>query len=435
MLPAERSTGRCGCPETLALDKYHTLPPMARFKALIIEHGVTFDNPFLFNTYEGIDRFKTKKRILKPTCDGMVVTDTSKDPSLIPAEIIIGNEDKESIVKLGYREKSPIGIQVNADQSIALLDRSTGIVLPLHIQLVEKNPYTDVRVPADIDPDRHPLEDFVGLVGLDRLSIMPFDGCWNWNNGSPCNFCDYNPKSADYDTAKALTNTLKRYDLNIDTWWNASKDRYLQGLAYTMKYIKEHGNIGPHKHLLLMSGNLPESTYVWKIAGEVADTLNTVDPIASYDNYLNVCPHPTVDMLKDMKAKGIKQVQYNLEVIGEKTFAYHCPGKLPYTQFKEKLVEAVDIMGRGNVRSNFVLGLQPIDELLEGVSELAALGVVADYSIFQPKRSTPLEHFPSPSMDTIVAFTTKLADLYKKYGYKAIYCSLSSRSSIINEAL
>jgi len=184
-----------------------------------------------------------------------------------------------------------------------------------------------------------------------------------------------------------------------------------------------------------MSGNLPQPQKVWNNALEVVDTLNNVKGVDSFDNYLNICPHPSLDLLRKAKDKGINQVQYNLEVIGQDVFAQMCPGKMEYNTFTAKLEEAVEVMGFGNVRSNFVLGIQPVEDLLKGVGELADKGVVADYSIFQPKRATALANHPAPSMDTIVHFTKELANIYREHSFHGIYCNLSSRSSIINECL
>ena len=214
-------------------------------------------------------------------------------------------------------------------------------------------------------------------------------------------------------TTRALTNTLKDFGLDIENWWDSTKDRYFASLKYGFDYVMKNEVITPHKHLLIMSGNLPDPTKVWEISQSVTDALNEVKPVNEFDNYLNICPHPNTAILEKAKNSGINQVQYNLEVIGEEVFKKMCPGKMDYQLFKAKLIEAVNIMGFGNVRSNFVLGLQDPDELLEGISELADQGVVADYSIFQPKRATPLANYPTPSMDTIVYFTQKLVKIYK----------------------
>ena len=49
-----------------SLNKYPDLPQLARWKAMLLEYGVNFDNPKLFNNYPGIESFKTKKRALRP---------------------------------------------------------------------------------------------------------------------------------------------------------------------------------------------------------------------------------------------------------------------------------------------------------------------------------------------------------------------------------
>ena len=151
------------------------------------------------------------------------------------------------------------------------------------------------------------------------------------------------------------------------------------------------------------------------------------------DSYLNAPPHSKQTDLISIRECGIKQIQYNMEVYGYKKYTEICPGKTDYHELIKKYMEAVDVFGRGNVRSNFVLGIQPIDELIEGVEILASIGVVSDYSIFQPKRGTKFGSMLPPSIDTVVEFTKYLADVYSRHSFKPIYCSLSSRSSIINE--
>ena len=135
---------------------------------------------------------------------------------------------------------------------------------------------------------------------------------------------------------------------------------------------------------------------------------------------------------------GFNQVAFNLEVIGEDRFKEVCPGKasvIGYGNFVHALEEAVKVFGFGKVRSNFVLGAQPIEELLSGVKELADKGIVADYSVFSPKRGTPWENKKPPEMQEVVDFSLALANIYQEHGFKGIYCGLSSRSSVLNEIL
>jgi len=99
------------------------------------------------------------------------------------------------------------------------------------------------------------------------------------------------------------------------------------------------------------------------------------------------------------------------------------------------LETAVPIFGEGNVRSNFVLGAQPTPELVEGIQILADKGIVADYSVFVPKRGTGWENKARPEMEDVVDFTIKLAKVYQQHNFKSIYCGLSSRSNIVAEVL
>jgi len=417
------------------LTKYEDLPPLARWKALITEHGVDFKDPTLFNNLPNIELYKTKRRALKPVAKDLRVFDISQDPSLIPAEVVISEAQKASIVKLGYKPDSPIQIDVDEGHKVILREKESQKTIPINVDLVKRRNYQSIRVPKEVDTNEPKLSDFVDVVGLDRISVMTFDGCWNWNSGKPCRFCDYNPKRQEYVGAKPSTNTLSEFGGDADLWWNNQRERYLSGLKYAFGYLLANEDLNPHQHLLVMSGNLPQPQKVWENALEVVDTLNNVRSVNSFDNYLNICPHPSLDLLRKAKDKGINQVQYNLEVIGQDVFAQMCPGKMEYNTFRAKLEEAVGVMGFGNVRSNFVLGIQPIEDLLKGVSELADKGVVTDYSIFQPKRATALANHPAPSIDTIVHFTKELANIYREHGFRGIYCNLSSRSSIINECL
>lgn len=181
-----------------------------------------------------------------------------------------------------------------------------------------------------------------------------------------------------------------------------------------------------------MAGNLLDNTNVWNIAEETIKNMNEYIDFDNFDTYLNIAPHDNINRLKNIKELGIKQVQYNLEIANKELFEYTCPGKMKYEEFVDKLKEAVSVMGNGNVRTNFVLGLQNIDELLDEVEKFAEFGIVSDYSIFQPKKGTEYYNKKSPSFDEVNYFIERLVDIYMKYGFKPIYCSISSRSSIVN---
>jgi biotin synthase-related radical SAM superfamily protein len=102
-----------------------------------------------------------------------------------------------------------------------------------------------------------------------------------------------------------------------------------------------------------MAGNLPTLKDTWDIAEDLLSGITNEIDISNFDTYLNIAPHDKIERLINMKKMGIKQVQYNLEIANKEIFEYTCPGKLKYDDFVNKLKEAVNIMGKGNVRSNY----------------------------------------------------------------------------------
>ena len=56
------------------------------------------------------------------------------------------------------------------------------------------------------------VKDFIQIVGMNRLSIIPYDGCIHWNKKKPCKFCDANPKKEGYSSPVPTLNTLNDFE-------------------------------------------------------------------------------------------------------------------------------------------------------------------------------------------------------------------------------
>ena len=412
------------------MGKYDEYSNILRTKILLLKNGVNFEPLNLFNNYPNIDNYKIKRRIVNPEIIDGQVYNTCKDETIIPSEIIIKDGEKESIVKLRYSNKSPIKLKIDNKNNL-FLELEERIENEIKIELVEKNSILKEKIPYDIIGKNAIIEDYIDIVGIDRVSILFFEGCYNWLSGSPCKFCDLHPKEEDSQYRPSL-NLLKNYNYNVKEWWESYRDTYLKGLEYSLRRIISSKKL-KHIHLFFMAGNMPQLEDVWNIAEDTIDYLSKTINISVLDNYLNIAPHDNIERLKRIKSLGIKQVQYNLEVVDKKNFENTCPGKIKFDSFFKKMKEAVNVMGRGNVRSNFVLGLDDFDDTLKFAEKIAENGIVFDYSVFQPKRCTPYAEKKSPDFDIVINFSNKLVEIYKKYKFKRIFCSLSSRSSILNE--
>jgi len=422
------------------LEKYRDLPPLARLKTMILESGVSISDLDLLSSYPGIANYKTKYAFMQPFVENFQYIDKATNNTIVPSELLLTDGDNKSLVKVNFNQDSPLVLAPSGNTFI-IADKSTGGIVPITIELVQNYAYTEKRLPKDIDPEEHLMTDCVQIVGQDRIGILAFEGCWHWNTKKACQFCDANPKREGFQTLMPSLNTLVDMEFDELSWWEKYGKGYLDGIQYTFKYIAENEQVGPHQHLQLMAGNMPHSETLWEICRQIAERINKVRPISTFDSYLNIgAPSKdTTQYLRTAKDEmGFRQIAFNLEVVGEERFKEVCPGKartIGYANYVQALEQAVSIFGFGNVRSNFVLGAQPTEELIEGVRELAKKGIVADYSVFVPKQGTPWESKQSPDMQEIVRFTKVLADIYRQYNFKGIYCSLSSRSNILNEVL
>lgn len=409
----------------LALKRYNRLPLVSILKAIIINEGVNscLDKESFEKQFKN---YKVKYAVKNPINQNFEVLDRSSDQRVIPSEVILTDSKKNSgLVKLRYNPESPLSLSLedgdNKNIKFYFESNNNKISLPVEVKLLKEMGNS-----------------VVSLLGTDRLSVVLFDGCWNWNTGCQCKFCDLNPKRKEYKSIVPDLNDLKLFDFDYEAWWKKYKPAFFKGLEKSFKKMYEIAQ--PHKHLLIMSGGFIDNDFCWKMIIELVEELNKIVPLKKFDSYINV-PAPSnnvkVNFLK-LKKLGIKQMQINLEVANKQKFEKVCPGKskaIGYDNYQKALRIAVSVFGRGCVRSNFVFTAQSSKELLIEAKRLARLGVVMDYSIFQPKKGTPWANKKGPSVNEILEFSENLAIIYKKNNFKGVYCNLSSRSSIINELL
>lgn len=422
--------------------KYNDLPLLAKWKALVLEYGVDLEEDSTFSQLPGIENFKTKRRIKNPIVDNFRFKDTSTDNFVVASELILTDRtrDRQTLVKVAYRPDSPLVATIQND-TLFLFDKTSQKIIPVGVDMVKNRDYYKTRIPAAIDVKRPRLEDFIQVVGMDRIGVLAYEGCWHWITSKACEFCDANPKREGDISAMPSLNTLKDFKFDQDEWWNRLGPSYLRGIEYAFKYLLENENIGPHKHLQLMAGNMIFTEKVWEISKQIAQVLNSVEPIRNFDSYLNIsAPKRNLEReLREAKENmGFNQIAFNLEVWGKERFAEACPGKaasIGFGNIVKALETAVPIFGRGNVRTNFVLGTQPVPELIGGVQILADKGIVADYSVFVPKKGTGWENKKQLAMEDVVDFTRQLVKTYQRYNFNSIYCGLSSRSNIVAEVM
>lgn len=397
-------------------------------KINLLKYGVKFSPITLFNK---IDSQKYKLKLLNkiPKTNGRQVFDISEQNDMIPAEILLEQNGNKSLTKLRYSESSPIELKLINNEKLELEYNNKKI--NIDCSLVKYNPALEEKIPTEISKQGFKVGDYISVVGLNRVTILFYDGCFNWLTCKNCKFCDLHPVRSFDKVARPTINDIYKYK-NIQEWWNSQRKEYINCIIFSLQEVLKHFK-GNDAQIFFMAGNLENNEQTWKITLDVLKEISKVIDLSKFTNYVNIAPHDSLDNVQKIKDLGINNVQYNLEVSSENLFKEYCPGKMPYKTFVNKLIEAVKVMGKNHVRSNFVLGLEDPKDLLQFADKIGEKGIVVDYSVFQPKKGTQLYSHPTLPFDDVLDFSEELCKLYKKYNQKPIFSSVSSRSSIMNE--
>jgi hypothetical protein len=133
---------------------------------------------------------------------------------------------------------------------------------------------------------------------------------------------------------------------------------------------------------------------------------------------------------------GLMSYTSDLEVLGEEKFNWICPGKadsVGYLEWKERLVRAVDIFGRGNVGTGLVGGVElarpygflneddALRSTLDEAESLAERGVTTFFIVWVPRPGSNFRDQHNPSLDYFVRLASGLHQLRVKYGLTIDY--------------
>jgi hypothetical protein len=140
------------------------------------------------------------------------------------------------------------------------------------------------------------------------------------------------------------------------------------------------------------------------------DTVNSAACIAAPRDFSNITR---------LRESGFTVITLNLEMWDKNFFNALCPGKartVGYEKWVEALEFAAGEFGFGNVRCNFVAGIEPMERTLEGVDYLSSRGIVANCNIWEPANGTALAGHRSPGPEWYLELNKKAADILRANG-------------------
>jgi hypothetical protein len=155
----------------------------------------------------------------------------------------------------------------------------------------------------------------------------------------------------------------------------------------------------------------------------ITDILNAIHQRVGRENisgeivvYITPPQNPE-DVDRIFKA-GADRVSCSLEIWDEDLAARIMPGKMRFTGRKRHLdcLEYVaSRYGKNKACSNFIIGLEPLESVLEGAEFLASRGIVPIASVWIPFGRPVLGSMKPPELEYYRAFRQKLSAIYSKY--------------------
>jgi len=260
-----------------------------------------------------------------------------------------------------------------------------------------------------------PME-YVVTARPQRLNICLSSYCHFWKDGNGCQFCD-------------IVANLKQQK----NQWSVPTRLHSDDVAETVREaLKEPGRF---TNLCFTAGSNTSGTEIFdhEVEHYVA-VLQAVGGLFQADRFPSQVIGSAFNerqLRKLHDETGLSSFTSDLEILNEQLFDWICPGKshsIGYQQWKQRLIAAVDIFGRGNVGTGIVggvetatpLGFTSEDEALASTlgeaEDLAQRGVTTVYVVWIPRPGSPFRDQRPSSLEYYVRLAKGLHGLRVKYG-------------------
>ena len=127
----------------------------------------------------------------------------------------------------------------------------------------------------------------------------------------------------------------------------------------------------------------------------VLKELRTLNPTHFPNVSIEMAPPDEESVIDEMALSGVKALIMNIEIVNPILRKEMCPGKgtIPLEHYYSMMQKAVHVMGRGNVSSVLLAGIQPHEDIIKMGSELISLGVIPTIMPFKPLDNCEMENF------------------------------------------
>ena len=173
--------------------------------------------------------------------------------------------------------------------------------------------------------------------------------------------------------------------------------------------------VAPARHVLLGGGTFDRDG---GSAPQIAEAAAAVKAVRDVPVYAMITPPRDFGLLRELAAAGVDELGMNIEVFSPDAARSHIPGKdaaIGLARYWEALKAAVDIFGPQRTRSITVVGLEPAEATVRGVTRLASLGVMPILSPLRPLVGTILAGHRRQTADELWSLQERCADAADAY--------------------
>lgn len=224
------------------------------------------------------------------------------------------------------------------------------------------------------------------LLATDRIRVQHSCNCNYVKNNVGCKFCEVENHDFSFDFNDICE--------AIDLYRNSSYE---------------------YRHFLI--GGRTDSSD--KESNEILNIAKYINKECKYPIYVMCVPPATTDILDDYYNVGVTEIAFNIEIWDRNIARSWMPGKgaIPLDNYLKMLKHAVTLWGNtGAVRTAFVVGLEPLDSLLNGIENVCKLGVAPILSVFRPIPRTVSENIIPLSNQELLNIFYLAKEICGKYG-------------------
>jgi hypothetical protein len=229
----------------------------------------------------------------------------------------------------------------------------------------------------------------IGVLQGTYLGIYVNMVCTFWNHTPPlnCRFCTTGQNVGEHEAAdKAVSDVVE----------TALAAKGESGITFV------HLNAGFQG----TRGIQFAEPYIAAIKGQVGALVGAqLSPEKDFSKY---------DRLVDL---GVDHLSFCVEFLNPDWFARICPGKakmLGQELFLDSIAYCAKKLGRGAVSGEIIAGVEPIEDTLRGIDQIAAMGAFPTVCIFRPTIGADMEQWPSPRYDDMRLVMQHLYDACRR---------------------